>query len=270
VAGLEMGRAGLAEARRLGLRGAAVVLAGNVVEVARWTGDWEWALNELAPFLEGDLDVVQRSWLLTGCVILRGWRGEVVDEELAELRQIQEARPTDAFAAGDRADLESCLGLAMGRFAEARAAAHDMARLSPLNAPAAHPMAVRAALWMRDPVAAAEDLAALEATRARGPFVALRRTAFRAGLAALEGRTPEARSLYAEARRGLLDRGVIFEAALVAIDMATLLGPDDSDAVDAAAEARPSLERLSARPFLARLEAALAGEADERVVPKGA
>jgi len=270
VAGLEMGRAGLAEARRLGLRGAALVLAGNVVEVARWTGDWEWALNELAPFLEGDLDVVQRSWLLTGCVILRGWRGEVIDEELAELRQIQEARPTDAFAAGDRADLESCLGLATGRLAEAHAAAHDMARLSPLNAPAAHSMAVRAALWMRDPVAAPEDLAALEATRARGPFVALRRTAFRAGIAALEGRASEARSLYAEARRGLLDRGIAFEAALVAIDMATLLGPDDSDAVDAAAEARLALERLSARPFLARLEAALAGEAVECAVPKGA
>ena len=260
-AALEMGRAGLAEARRLGLRGAAIVIIGNAVEVARWTGDWQWALDELAPFLDGDLDFVQRSWLLTGSVILRAWRGEAIDAELAELRGIQEAHPGDAFAVGDRADFGACWGLAAGRLAEARAAAHEMARLSPLNAPAEYPLAIRAALWMRDPVAAGEDLVALEATGVRGPFVTLRRAAFRAGILALTGRPGDARTLYAEARQGLLERGIGFEAALVALDMATLLGSDDVDAAAAAAEARPVLERLGARPFLARLGAAPAREA---------
>jgi hypothetical protein len=80
---------------------------------------------------------------------------------------------------------------------------------------------------------------------------------YSAGLAALEGRPQDARSWFVEARRELVDRGVDFEAALVAIDMATVLGPDDPDVLAAAADARPVLERLRARPFVERLDAAL-------------
>ena len=259
VAAMHMGRAGLAEALRLGLRGQASMFAGNLAEVARWTGDWDWAIDQVAVFLDGDLDVGRHSWLLTGSLVLRAWRGEAIDDDLAALRALQGGSAADSTLAGDRLDLELSLRLADGRLSECRSAAHEMARTSSLNAPAAYNVAVRAALWLRDPAAAAQDLAALDATGVRGPLVALRRTAFRAGIAALEGRSPEARSLYAEARRGLLDRGVAFEAALVAIDMATLLGPGDPDAAAAASEARPILEQLGARPFVERLEAALRG-----------
>ena len=259
VAAMHMGRAGLAEALRLGLRGQASMFAGNLAEVARWTGDWDWAIDQVAAFLDGDLDVGRHSWLLTGSLVLRAWRGEAIDDDLAALRALQGGSAADSTLAGDRLDLELSLRLADGRLSECRSAAHEMARTSSLNAPAAYNVAVRAALWLRDPAAAAQDLAALDATGVRGPLVALRRTAFRAGIAALEGRAPEARSLYAEARRGLLDRGVAFEAAVVAIDMATLLGPGDPDAAAAASEARPILEQLGARPFVERLEAALRG-----------
>ena len=259
VAAMHMGRAGLAEALRLGLRGQASMFAGNLAEVARWTGDWDWAIDQVAAFLDGDLDVGRHSWLLTGSLVLRAWRGEAIDDDLAALRALQGGSAADSTLAGDRLDLELSLRLADGRLSECRAAARGMARISPLNAPAAYNVAVRAALWLRDPAAVAQDLAALDATGVRGPLVALRRTAFRAGIAALEGRAPEARSLYAEARRGLLDRGVAFEAAVVAIDMATLLGPGDPDAAAAASEARPILEQLGARPFVERLEAALRG-----------
>lgn len=47
--------------------------------------------------------------------------------------------------------------------------------------------------------------------------------------------------------------------------MATILGPDDPDALVAAADARPVLERLAARPFLTRLDAALAREPEPAV-----
>ena len=257
VAAMQMGRAGLAEALRLGLRGQASMFAGNLAEVARWTGDWDWALEQVAIFLDGDLDVGRHSWLLTGSLILRAWRGESIDDDLAALRGLQAGSADDSTVAGDRLDLELSLRLADGRLSECRAAAREMAGISPLNAPPAYNVAVRAALWMRDPAAAAQDLAALDATGVRGPLVALRRAAFRAGIEALEGRTSEARSLYAEARRGLLDRGVTVEAALVAIDMAKLLGAGDRDAAAAVEEARPVLERLSARPFLDRLAESL-------------
>ena len=268
AAAVGMGRAGLAEALRLGLRGQASMFAGNVAEVARWTGDWEWALEQLAIFLDGDLDVGRRSWLLTGSLVLRAWRGEAIDHQMADLRALQDGSAADSTLTADRLDLAACLGLAYGRLSECRSAAREMARSSPLNAPAAYNLAIRAALWMCDLVAADQDLAALDATGVRGPLVTLRRTVFRAGIAALEGRTAEARSQYAEARRGLLDRGVAFEVALVAIDMATLLGPQDPDAVAAAAEARPILERLGARPFLERLETALGATVEPGVTAR--
>ncbi len=256
----EMGRKGLSEALRLGLRGHASMFAGNVGEMARWTGDWDWALDQLSLFIDEDLDVVHRSWLSTGSLILRGWRGEDIADEVEALRALQDASPEHSTLSGDRIDLASSLGLAHGRLAECRSAAHEYARWSPLNAPAAYNLASRAAVWMRDAEGAASDLAALDETGVRGPLVTLRRTAFRAGIAALEGRADDARSLYAEARPGLHDRGVEFEAALVAIDMAVVLGADDPDARAAAADARLVLERLHALPFLARLDGALGSQ----------
>jgi class 3 adenylate cyclase/tetratricopeptide (TPR) repeat protein len=257
---IETGRAGLAEARRLGLRSRVLVFAGNLAEVARWTGDWEWALEELESLLEGDLDNEARAFLLASAVELREWRGEDVTASLAVVRSVVAAVVDEDQRLMTDAELESNLGLAGGRLPEARAAAHEMARLSALNAPTSLAIAARAAVWMRDPVAVTEDLAALDATGVHGPLVSLRRTALLAAIAALEGRMDEARTLFDEARRGLIDLGVAFEAALVAIDMATVLGPDDPVVAAAAAEARPVLERLGARPFLERLDAALAPE----------
>jgi len=255
---IEMGRAGLAEARRLGLRSRALVFAGNLAEAARWTGDWERALEELESLLEGDFDDDARGFLLASAIELREWRGEDVTASLTAVRSLIAAAADEDQRILATADLEANLALAEGRLPEARAAAREMARVSALNAPTSLAIAAHAAVWMCDPVAVAEDLASLDTTGVHGPLVSLRRTAFLAGIAALEGRKDEARTLYGEARRGLIDLGVGFEAALVAIDMATVLGPDDPAVVAAAAEARPVLERLHARPFLDRLERELA------------
>jgi len=253
----EMGRAGLAEARRLGERSRTLAFLGNVTEMVRWIGDWDWALGELASFLDGDLDPEDRSWLMEADVVLRSWRGEEVTDRLAELQAAYSARPGDAWSSLSWADVESHRGLADGRLVEARAAAHELARLSPLNSPTAYHVAARAALWAHDAAGVSNDLAGIEGTGVRGPLVTLRRMVYSAGLAALEGRPQDARSRFVEARRELVDRGVDFEAALVAIDMATVLGPDDPDVLAAAADARPVLERLRARPFVERLDAAL-------------
>jgi hypothetical protein len=119
-------------------------------------------------------------------------------------------------------------------------------------------VAARASVWLRDTVSAAEDLAALEALGVHGPFVTLQRTAMAAGIAALEGRIEGARALFVEARRGMAERGIVVEVALLAIDVATTLGPADPDVQAVAAQARQILGRLGAGPFLARLDAALA------------
>jgi class 3 adenylate cyclase/tetratricopeptide (TPR) repeat protein len=251
---VEIGRAGLAEARRLGLRSRAISFVGNLAEGALWTGDWDAALVDLGAVLDGDLDDSQRAWLLAQDLALRAWRGEEVSAALETLRSLAAGLRDEELLP----DLESRRALAEGRLTDARAAAHECSRVSALNAPAALPIAARAAVWLRDPAAVAEDVAALDATGVHGSAVRLRRNALVGGIAALEGRTVEARRQLDAARHELIDRGVAFDAALVAIDMATVLGPDDAAAIAAAAEARPLLERMGAKPFLARLDREMA------------
>ena len=262
VAGTNQVKATILEARRLGLRGHVVNMLGNGGEAARWTGDWDWALGEVDALLEGDLDPVDAIWLQGIATTLHAWRGEDVTGRLAVMEALAPTIPDQGWLGSLRSDLDAVLGLAAGQLAEARGAALDYAKRSPLNAPMALPVAARAALWMRDPDAAADDLRALEGTGIHSPFVSLRRTVLRAGIAALEGRSAEARSLYAGTQQDFLDRGVLFEGALVGIDMVAVLGPHDPDARHAATEARPILERLGAKPFLARLESLLASSPD--------
>ena len=84
---------------------------------------------------------------------------------------------------------------------------------------------------------------------------------FGANLDALEGRVPEALAGYRDALRGLGDLGLRWEAALVGLDMAILLDPIEPAVQAAAKAARVTFEQLRARPFIDRLDAALAREA---------
>lgn len=86
----------------------------------------------------------------------------------------------------------------------------------------------------------------------------------RAGIAALEGRRGEAVAGYREAMRGWTQLGLAFDHAMAGLDMAVLLAPTEREMAEAPASveaAAETLTRLGARPFLARLEAALTGQA---------
>ncbi len=108
------------------------------------------------------------------------------------------------------------------------------------------------------PTGALADLEALDATGVHGPWLDARRISIRAGLAALDGRTADALGSYADAQRRFRDLGVALDEALTAIEMATLLDPTLPEVRAAADAARDFLERVRARPFLDRLEAAMA------------
>jgi hypothetical protein len=117
--------------------------------------------------------------------------------------------------------------------------------------------AARAALWMGDAAGAAEDLAALDRSGVHGPAVDGDLMTIRAGIAALEGRSADAIVGYREALRAWRDAGLAWDEALCGIDMATLLDPTDPEVRAAAESAREILVRLEARPFIARLDAAM-------------
>jgi hypothetical protein len=150
------------------------------------------------------------------------------------------------------------ISLVEGRLEDARQSFLHAAEASPLNAPSLYPLAARAATWLRDHVAMRSDLAALDSTTAHGRAVSARRTVVEAGIAALEGRSGEAIARYRTALRAFDDLGMPWDRALTAIDMATVLDPTDPEVREAAAAAREILARLGARPFLERLEAAMA------------
>ena len=105
---------------------------------------------------------------------------------------------------------------------------------------------------------AAADLEAIDQTGVHGPAADLRRTTVQAGIAALDGRGSEAVTLFRVAREGFRDIGLPWEEALLGIDMATLLDPREPEVVAAAERSREILTGLRARPFLERLEAAMA------------
>ena len=256
-AGLDSTRGGYFEAQRLGLRRRAMVFLMNAAEAGVIVGEWDWALPELEELLAGELEPEDRIVLLSPLLQIRGWRGEDVDglvEEVARLTR----DATDPSSLYSAAFVRALSGFASAGDGSAATAFREAARLSAGNAPTCYVLAARVSLLARDAAAAAADLDSFNATGVHGPFVEARRTAIRAGLAALAGRGAEALALYADAFRRYRDLGIEVDAAFTTIEMASLLDPALPEVVAAGAAAREILVRLGARPFLARLDAALA------------
>jgi tetratricopeptide (TPR) repeat protein len=256
-AALEIERAGLHEAQRLGERGWALLLLTNAAEDATWIGDWDWVLPELDALLGLEFEGNDRTLVLVFIARLRAWRGETVDAVLDEIERLAGSTSDPSVAAqvaGVRADWTLVLGEPAAAAATYRRAAHLTAEF----APTFDVLAARASVWARDAPSAAADLEALKATGVHGPAIEARSLSIRAGLAALDGREADALLLYHDAVRRFRDLGVRLDEALTAIEMATLLDPSQPEVADAVVSARQILTRLGARPFLERLEAAVA------------
>ncbi len=254
--GLEAAREGLALARRLGHRAFMFNFVLSIGWFGFMMGDWDSSLAQLDAGLADEPDPVMKGALLRQAIAVRAGRGEAVEDALAEIEKIDvdkadpqrlvdllQARATIAFAAGD---LEA-----------ARAGWKPIGDLVASARSWSLASAARAALWAGDAAGAREDLAGFDASGVHGPVAEIQRTGIRAGLAALEGRPADALTLYRQASRGWRDVGYGWLEALIAIDMATLLDPAEPEVQAAATAGRETLTRLRARPFLARLDAAL-------------
>jgi hypothetical protein len=239
-----------------------LLILGNTSEESRFTGDWDWSLGELETQLDGEMERVDRAWYLGNSLVFRTWRGEATDAEWAAWEPLTEG-DDDPQTLGDYLDIRASRAIAEGRLVEAHRLAVESFEIVGRRSPSRRANAARAALWSRDREGAAEDLAAIDETGMHGPAIELRRATIRAGIAALDGRTAEAIALYRVAREGFRDLPVLWDEALIGIDMALLLDPRELDVQAAAARSREILTRLGARPFLDRLEAALAAEEPE-------
>jgi class 3 adenylate cyclase/tetratricopeptide (TPR) repeat protein len=259
VEALAMDRALLEESRRAGLRAQAITAVGNGAEAARTVGDWDWAETETGALLASDIDREDRIWLLAQALIIGRLRGEARADAQAEFESAAAPVAEQAVQQTDIRDLEAWSALIEGRLQEASRNWESTAAASPLNAPSALSLAGRARLWDGDVAGARAALDAGDATSVHGPFVEARRMALAAGIAALEGREGEAIALYGRARDAMREAKVMFELALVGLDMAVLLDPALPAVESAIQESRQILGRLRAGPVLAMLDSALDG-----------
>jgi tetratricopeptide (TPR) repeat protein len=255
-AALEGVRPGLALARRLGDRSPTATLLSNGAEHAIRTGDWPWALAELEAALADELEPSDRVVMFGTVVAIRSMRGESAADLLTELRT-QLGATTDPTLLGILYHATAWEAFAAGRLTDARAALDRFADISKGNLFEATERRARAALWLGDVAEARADLATLDESGVHGPAIETGRTTIRAGIAALEGLSADALTLYRDALREWRDLGLVWDEALCGLDMAILLDPADPEVQTAADAAREILVRLEAAPFLARLDAAM-------------
>jgi hypothetical protein len=182
-------------------------------------------------------------------------RGESTDTMLADLERLA-GETTDAFGAaalhylrGDRALLAGDHELAWREML----LASDEPNIGHIFLASA----ARAALW-GDDVATAREIAARLDTHpiSQASFTASRIAAW-AGIAALEGRRDDAISGFRDALARCRSIGEDFELARTGLDFVLLVGPAEPSARAAADEARLIFERVGARPYLERLDAAM-------------
>jgi hypothetical protein len=259
--GLELGREGFEIARRLGSRAYGFMMVGNSVVCAIRVGEWDWAAALLEEWIPDEAAMgaaaAQFAEFFVDRAILSALRGgnPAADiERAAQLRSGMTDPQYESYEAWARA--WSAFG--KGLFGDAHEEAMRAAQTS-FFIPLAVPLAARASLWDGNISGAREAMEILAGTMWRGEALALDRSSIEAGLAALEGRTADALALYRDTLRSWSALKLAWDEALTVIDMIAFLGAGEPEVHSAAEGARQTLTRLGARPYLDRLEAALAG-----------
>ncbi|HUS20610.1 MAG TPA: hypothetical protein VMZ66_01195, partial [Aeromicrobium sp.] len=253
---LEGWREGMALARKAGQRGLVIQAAGNIGYMAFLAGEWDLGLAVMDEWLAEDISARDRLIIHNNATIIRVCRGESGEDALAELERLGKdmSGKWHLFVA----DPIGNHSLAHGHLEQARDAFMEIAEDDEAQGEEYVYRAGRAVLWMGDAGAAHQMLDRLVALGGYSPAMAARQTTLRGGIAALEGRGAEALGHYRDALRGWREVKNVWDEALTGIDMATLLDPSEPQVAAAIESTRDILERLGAKPFLERLDAAAA------------
>jgi len=252
--GFEAARVGVERAQKYGIRVRETLMAGNAFFAALFTGDWDWVLATAQsvlreePLRTGNLEVIAYP------LVMRAFRGDSaeIEERLREIRRVVR-ETTDPQFQQALVMLEALFALA-GDDPAAALSAVPADLYDPTYGSFAYALSGHAALWLGDVDRAKDASNSLAAMRMHGRVVDASRQTIEAGIAALEGRTAEAVSLYAEAARQLRDLGLPLLVALGDLDLLATLGPGAAR-VAAEQEARDIVAKLGATALLPRLDA---------------
>ena len=251
-------REGLELARRVGHRDMVLQAAGNIGYSGFLAGEWDMAMAELEDVWSDELEPRDALLVLNNLLIIRANRGESIDEGLAHMERMGEG--LGGVWQLFMLDPSANSALARGDFSTAREMFERVAREDASQGPEYYYRAFQPALWSRDLATARRLAGSSEAAGGFGPLVAARRATMRAGIAALEGSPAEALLLFRDALRGWRQTHAVWDEALTGIDMATLLDPAEPEVAATIKSTREILERLGAKPYLERLNAAVAGK----------
>jgi tetratricopeptide (TPR) repeat protein len=250
-------------ARRLGERPSIIDATDGLGWCAvLFDGDAEAALDTWAGILQDDLDPADRIPSMNASVVLHAWRGDPVDESLAQLELLAMSVSEPGFRTISL-ETRGWVAFSAGRLDTAQEEWAARIEASPGDAAFLIPWVARAALWNLDAVRAEAFAEKLDATGVHLPAVELRRLSLQAGRAALAG-DAGAVGFYTAVIAGWRQLGQTLEEAFTGIDMATLLDPAEPGVRAAAERSREILVRLKATPFIERLDAALARQGAAR------
>ncbi|MGH3073622.1 MAG: ATP-binding protein, partial [Gaiellales bacterium] len=190
-------------------------------------------------------------------------RGEPTDEALSALEMVA-TRISDDYPRWAVGLVRSDRALMAGDFSAACDLAIAASEIDRELEPYALGVALRPALWGRDVARTRMVAERLDAQPQAAAYVQWTRTSARAGLAAFEGRIDEAVAGFGAALAMMRAVSANMDYALTALDLLVLVGADHPATREPAAEARKIFERVGARPYLDRLDAALAGRSGDK------
>ena len=254
--GWRVANEGLEYTERMGLVTEYFGILGNAAFAALHVGEWSAVQARIVAALGSEtIGADERVFLYESVSVIEALQGDpIAAARLAEV-QAHVADRTDVQVRAIVPNMTAFIALGEGRDRDAADAWLETTRLGlGIFSTVFLEYAARALLWAGDLVEARAALAGLASQQ--GPAEIATRTAIEAGVAALEG-DGSALVRYRAALRLARDLGVVFDIALIGIDMATLLDPAEPEVVAAAQEARDILVRLEAKPLIERLDRAM-------------
>jgi hypothetical protein len=257
-AAVEAHREVMAIARRSGRRAELRATIGSFGYTAFTAGLWDEAVAALETELAETTEPRDRIVQVNNLANLRTSRGEDINADLEEMVRL-ESGMTEAMKM-HRLDTLANDQLAHGDYQACSDNYLEIAKLSPSIANENLYRAARAQLWAEGLDQAREIEKLLLESPGSGKIVVARRQTIAAGIAALEGRSADAKALYHEAMKGWGDTGAGWDEALTGLDMALLLDPEDPEVSEVIKSTRAILERLRAKPYLALLDGAQTSE----------
>jgi tetratricopeptide (TPR) repeat protein len=218
--------------------------------------DWDEHLDALHEALERSTIPFERLRLMATIGVFDTARGERLDELHREMLELipddagPEQRLMELFAAAD-------VAIARGDFDTAYHRAIEATAVPSQSEEVALYFALRAATWNRSHDQIRDAVERIQTIRLAGANSQAMLVHANATLAASEGRIRDAVAGFVDARARMLALKLRFAAARIVVDAAVLL-PTETEIRGLAAETRPLLVALRARPYLARIDDALA------------